>query len=508
MQLQFPSPGCLAEWRANLPPLRERIVGALSAAAVISTLWNVSGMAALPVVISVALAGTAFLSAFVPLPFEDGSREIGRDNRRKLLRFPGFWFGAVLFALMLCQHFNPSLEVFLPESGWWEIGYFESYVKFLPNGITAPFGLDGNRLGMNALRQICVFGGAWLLFCTLWCGLRSRRARTWLTWALVINSVLLAVFCLLRWSNDLTKEFLGYTTGVGSFFGVFSYKNHAGEFFVMGLALTTALSLTTWRHNVEKYKKSGAHVLLAVFALFLWIAGLCTASFAVIVECAAWILIVPVLILTSGLMRRTAWIAGTFVGVMIVGLAVVWFATADMNSTWKKIETKYELMKKEEIDDRAPLRELTLKMAERNDTRKWLGWGAGSYRWIAPAFQAGMPEFLNKKGQLKTRTEYAHCDPLQMLAEWGRVGAGIFFAGTLYFFVFVLKNFRRWRGATVALLCGILFFISHATMDFVSYNPGLLQMLAVLAVGVKWSFKQQGVAKDSASPELSRRKPA
>ena len=122
--------------------------------------------------------------------------------------------------------------------------------------------------------------------------------------------------------------------------------------------------------------------------------------------------------------------------------------------------------------------------------RTWLGWGAGSYRWIAPSFQAQMPEFLNKKGDLKTRTEYAHCDPLQMLAEWGRIGAGIFAAGTLCFVVFAVRNVRRWRGQTVALLCGILFFAAHSTMDFVSYNPALLQMLAVLAVGVKWSLKR------------------
>lgn len=487
--MQFPAPGCLAEWRANLPPMRERIVGALAAVTIISTLWNVSGMAAIPSIISVALAGTAFLSALIPLPFRDGSREIGQDNRRRLLRFPGFWVGVALTALMLCQHFNPSLEVFLPEKGWWHIGYFEDCVTWLPNGIVAPFGMD-SRLGMNALRQICVFGSAWLVLCTLWCGLRSRRVRTWLVWVLVLNAVLLAVFCLLRWSNDLTKEYLGYKTGVGSFFGVFSYKNHAGEFFVESLALTVALALATWRRNAEKFKKSGSHVLLAVFALFLWIAGLCTASFAGIAESAAWLLIVPVLVLTSGLMRRATWIAAAFVSVMILGLAAVWFTTADMESTWKKVGTKFEMMKAEEIDDRAPLRDLTRQMIERSEMRTWLGWGAGSYRWIAPSFQAQMPEFLNKKGDLKTRTEYAHCDPLQMLAEWGRIGAGIFAAGTLCFVVFAVRNVRRWRGQTVALLCGILFFAAHSTMDFVSYNPALLQMLAVLAVGVKWSLKR------------------
>ena len=487
--MKFPAPGCLAEWRANLPPMRERVVGALAALTVISTLWYVSGMGAVPVIVAVAMSALTFLTAFVPLPFRDGSREIGRDNLRRLLRFPGFWLGGALLVWMLCQHLNPSVEVFLPERGWWMFGYFDEYVAWLPNGVLAPFGMDGDPIGMNALRQMCVFGSGWFLLCALWCGLRSRRVRHWFAWVLVLNAVLLAVFCLLSWSNDFTSGYLGYKTGAKSFFGVFSYKNHAGEFFVLSLALTVALSLTVWRRNTQQFKKSGSHVLLAVFALFLWIAALCTASFAGIALAAAWVLVVPALILCSKLMSRAAWIASAFVGTMILGLAAVWFATADMESTWKKVETKFDLMKKEEIDDRAPLRELSWKMIRQDKTREWFGWGAGAYRWVAPPYQSRMPEFLNKKGQLKTRTEYAHCDPLQMIAEWGYAGAGIFFAGTLWFFAFAVKNIRRWRVPTVALLCGIAFFIAHSTMDFVSYNPALLQMLAVLVAGFRWSLK-------------------
>lgn len=489
--MKFPAPGCLAEWRANLPPMRERIVGALAALTIISTLWNVSGMAAIPLLISVGMACATFFSAIVPLPLHDGSRELGKENLRRLLRFPGFWLGLVLLAWMFCQHLNPRLEVYLPEKGWWFFGYFEDYVAWLPSGVKAPFGMDGNALGMNALRQMCVFGSGWLLLCALWCGLRSRRVRTWLVWGLSLNAVVLAMFCLLCWSNDLTSGYLGYKTGARSFFGVFSYKNHAGEFFVLSLALTVALALTTWRRNVQKCKKSGAHVLLAVFSLFLWIAALCTASFAGIAEAVAWLAVVPALILSSKLMSRAGWIAVVFVGLMISGLATVWFATADMESAWKKVETKFELIKREEIDDRAPLRELSLKMIKQDRAREWFGWGAGSYRWIAPPYQVQMPEFLDKKGVLKTRTEYAHCDPLQMVAEWGYAGAGIFFAGTLWFFAFVVKNIRRWRTSSVALLCGIVFFAAHSTTDFVSYNPALLQVLAVLAVGFRWSLKER-----------------
>ncbi len=486
--MKFPSPGCLAEWRTNLPPVRERWIGGLAFVTVASTLWNASGMAAGPVLASVVCALITFAALFVPMPGAD-SRAEARENFRRLIRFPIFWLGIALFVLMLCQHLNTSREIVLQgEKAWWKILYFANHVDWLPNGVDAPFGF-GERLGMNALRQMCVFGGAWLLLCSLWCGLRSRRIRRWLMWALTLNAVVLAVFCLLRWSNNLTTEYLGYRTGAGSFFGVFSYKNHAAEFFVLSFAVAVALALSVWRRNAEMFRPSGAHVLLAALSFFLWIAALCTASFAGIVEAAAWLLVVPVLILCSGLMRRTTYIAFAFVSALIVGLAAVWFATADMDSTWNKVEAKFTLMKKEEIDDRAPLRELTLNMFTRNTTREIYGWGAGSYRWLAPSFQGQMPEFLNKKGYLRTRTEYAHCDPLQMLAEWGAIGAGIFFAGTLWFFSFAVRNIRRWRTESAALFCGVLFFIAHSAMDFVSYNPALLLALATVVPAFRWSLK-------------------
>lgn len=497
----IPSPGCLAEWRANLPPLRERWIGALAALTVISTLWNVTGMAATPLLVCTILAALTFLAMFFPMSSGAGTLADAKENLRRLVRFPGFWLGILLFALMFCQHMNPSREIVLQEKTWWQIWYIPEHVSWLPDGIAAPFGLDGNRLGMNALRQMCIFGSAWLVLCALWCGVRSRRIRTWLMWALALNAVLIAVFCLLRWSNNLTSEYLGYKTGARSFFGVFSYKNHAAEFFMLSLSLSVSLSLTCWRRSTENFRKSGAHILLAAFSFFLWIAALCTASFAGIVEAAAWLPVVPALILASGLMRRQTWIAFGFVFVMIAGLAAVWFATADMDRTWDKIEAKFSLMKQEELDDRAPLRELSWNMFTRSPARERFGWGAGAYRWVAPSFQRQIPEFLNKKGGLRTWTEYAHCDPLQMLAEWGAVGAGIFFAGTLWFFAFAARNVRRWRVSSVALLCGVVFFIAHSTMDFVSYNPALLLMLAVLVVAFRWSLKGRERAFPPPAPE-------
>lgn len=504
--LNLPSPGCLVEWRENLPPLRERWIASLAAITVIFTLWNVAGMSAWSTLIATALSALTFLAMFFPLGA--GSGTSARENFRRLVRFPIFWLGIALVALILCQYFNPSYFIRLPENPrkWWTIVTIRDHVAWLPSGVSAPFGFE--RVSMNALRQLCIFGSAWLLLCSLWCGLRSRRVRTWLMWALVLNVALLAAFCLLRWSKDLTHEFLGHRTGAPSFFGVFSYKNHAAEFFALGLSMTISLAVAVWRKNAERFRRSGAHVLLAALALFPWISILCTASFAGFIEAAAWLVVVPALIFSAGAVQRTTKIAFAFVSVMVVGLALVWFATADMDATWTRLEGKFELIKKEQIDNRAPLRELSKNMFVKDAETEIFGWGAGSYRWIAPKYQRQMPEFLNRRGKLITRTEYAHCDPWQMLVEWGAVGAGIFFAGTAWFAAFALRNFRRWRTESVALLLGIVLFAAHACVDFVTYNPALLLTLAAAVALFKRTLAPKkhharGVpagASDSAEP--------
>lgn len=481
LPFRLPEPGCLAEWRANLPPLRERWIAGLAAATIVVTLWNVSGMGAWPVTVAAALAAATFAAMFVPLAGRD-SAETARGNAHRLVRFPVFWLGLALLAIFVCQYFNSAYIVVFPENPkhMWTVFKISSHIAWLPSGIDAPFGFE--RVSMNALRQICVFGCAWLVLCALWCGLRSRRIRAWLMWALVLNAVLLAAFCLLRWSRGATWEFLGYRTGSPSFFGVFSYKNHAAEFFALSVAMSVSLALMVWRKNTENFKRSGAHVLLAVFALFSWIALLCTASFMGFVEAAIWLPVVPALIVYSGHLRRTAKIALAAVTLMVVGLAGVWFATADMDATWAKAGAKIGKIKKEELDDRAPLRELSRRMYHFDTETEIFGWGAGAYRWVAPAFQKKMPEFQydrgKRKGKLRVRSEYAHCDAWQMLTEWGALGAALFAAGALWFAAFALRNVRRWRAESVALLLGIAFFAVHSFVDFVTFNPGLLLMLA------------------------------
>jgi hypothetical protein len=350
-----------------------------------------------------------------------------------------------------------------------------------------------------------------MVLCALWCGLRSRKAWKFLLWTFLLNGFLLACFGLYRTTFGITS-YLGETKY--HFFSVFSYKNHAGGFFVLAIAVCAGLGLRSWRNAVLAGRYGGSYLVLLIFGLLFLGTAFATKSVGAVFLGVLWLPLIAVLICSSGLMTRSSWItAGVFL-TMLLGLAATWWTTADTDNFFSRVDKKVadgELPDIERVihaedkeerrselaeifslnkGPRADLRKLSAKMFTYNEHTTLFGWGAGSYRWVAPVFQLSMPEFtkINKrtgKKYLPTRTSYAHCDPWHFLVEWGAIGAGIFFAGVLWFWGFALWNFRRWRASSAAFLAGIAIFSAHACVDFVSFNPALLLGAALLVAAFK-----------------------
>jgi hypothetical protein len=103
---------------------------------------------------------------------------------------------------------------------------------------------------------------------------------------------------------------------------------------------------------------------------------------------------------------------------------------AGLAYTYKYDQLEYRIRQKikqsagTSVDERVALRNATIQMITADGKRGqiWYGWGAGSYRWVSPYFQAKQPALQDSKHRLATRAIYAHCDWLQMVAEWGVVG--------------------------------------------------------------------------------------
>ncbi len=506
------------EARAKLPhlpdvPLRQKMITAGACITFVWTTWALAGQTVFTLTCSTAFSILTFLLLFIPNGEYGNTSEI-RQNIRNLLHFPLFWIGLAMMAYITIQGLNPAVTVIMAGKGW-KLHLLRDVIAWLPTGVDAPFAGPG---GMNAWRQMCIFGSAWLMLSTLWCGLSSRRMWKILFCVFVANAIALAVLGLYRISTGTTYlfDYRGFY-----FFSSFSYKNHAGEFFVLSISVCVALGLHLWRSTVERGSRGGAHLLLIICGLILLGTVFATKSVAAVFLGVIWLPLSVALIIFSKLLNRASIVAvGIFV-IMLVGLAGTWWMTVNTDSFFYRVDAKTRVgelptventigteiegtkeaekppVEKFSLDkgERAELRKLSWKMFHQNHHTEIFGWGAGGYRWIAPTFQRTMPEFLRTtrdgKVRLRSRTEYAHCDPLHMIVEWGSVGAGIFFAGIAWFIFFAIRKFRYWRVSSAALFAGLVLFCAHACVDFVSYNPALILCVAIVTAGFRANLKHE-----------------
>jgi O-antigen ligase len=106
----------------------------------------------------------------------------------------------------------------------------------------------------------------------------------------------------------------------------------------------------------------------------------------------------------------------------------------------------------------------------------WLGWGPGSYRFVAPEYLKRNPLFTDPQDPaiLLFAVNHAHDDWVQLVAEWGFVGAALFM-GALGWFTW--KTWQ-WRGVlppeSWLVLGAVGMVLMGAVVDFPLYNPAVL----------------------------------
>ena len=106
--------------------------------------------------------------------------------------------------------------------------------------------------------------------------------------------------------------------------------------------------------------------------------------------------------------------------------------------------------------------------------RLWLGWGAGSFRYIFPIYQKNYPEIFyayyhKKKGWVGRKMyRYAHNDVLQSVAEFGLIGSGLLFLSIAWI---VFSAFRLHGFSALFLLAGFSASMCHALIEFIFSSP-------------------------------------
>ena len=450
---------------------------------------------------------TLFLGAGASVYFLSGdTRSRPADHcRHDLFTLVPFWAGLALFGYFAVQDFN-AWGIVIDREFFWakqgipgvDPGTFDirplPYINWLPSGLKAPFSsAETSQPPMNAWRVILILAGPWLLFCALRCGLRRRRGYVILVWISVVTA------CAFALGGFLNQYSSGTIMGIKvpetvTCFGPFINRNHAGVYLYLNLAL--ALALTFWhiRRASSNAFRGGPHLVSGFLALYLALFVLLTNSMGASAVVVALFLFSLPLGYFFGLMdhrdtsREVAFV--TFLALILASLALLFMT--DLSAIAKKVTVKSEAFQKTGADDRAPYRRATWELATEGGAtgRVWMGWGAGSFGWVSPPYQAKQRELQGPDGKLKMRAIYAHNDWLQMLAEWGVVGllaVGFF----LYWLAgWVRRALRAGLAETIPLVCVLLFFSAHGWVELIIWFMPLM-ISAVLVTASLLAFVEQ-----------------
>lgn len=402
--------------------------------------------------------------------------------RSSLLRFPPFWVGVALFGYISLQSLNPWGVVVERDLTWKIIP--QDYISWLPAGLDAPFIGDRDPGGMNGWRQMLILSGPWMLLCALRIAVTHRRTYTRLAWIVGLNSAVIGVVGAVVASGK-NFSFLGYKNWFAYHapFGPFVYKNHAGIYLYLSAALVLALAAHLIARRGDRADRGGPHLIAAMLFVMLCLGAATTLSVGALFGAGVLLLLAPALYFVD---RHLNAALSPAPAMMLLGLAalVIYVAasTSKLDVLRERIDKKRAYVEQAGADDRAPIRRATLQQIAAGDSAKLaFGWGAGSYRWTSPLYMIKQPEFVDSKGRLWTRANYAHCDWLQALLEWGVVGCALILGALVWLGFKIGHAVLRRSASQLALSAGLFIALAHASLDFIFYFTPALTLAALIA---------------------------
>ena len=260
-----------------------------------------------------------------------------------------------------------------------------------------------------------------------------------------------------------------------------------------------ALALACWhlRRAGDRAAQGGPHLIAAFAAVVLALFAALTNSIgAVLVVGLLGLVVAPLTLFRGyrddqGKVRPGVWAAALAAAGIVLALGAV----ADFGKLADKARGKADRYLQAGVDDRAPLRAATWHMAL---DRPWTGWGAGSYRWVSPVYQAEQKALQDDRGRLRVRALYAHHDWLQLFAEVGLLGLLPLLAA-LYWLGRKLRAACRPGHPEAMPLAGLLLlFAAHACFDLLCWFTPLLTVLALVVAALAAFTEQSSAVRASA----------
>jgi len=462
----------LEHFRAQTPRLRlhplENLLLWVVSAHLIFLPWALGAMKFWAQALSLLFALAGFFIALAPRNYTEQFTASGNFRLLtwpKLVRFPVFWAGLLVLIYIVVQGLNPAWAYVNDPRGWWMEP--RPHVGWLPSGTEGPFFFGG-----GPWRTLIVYASAWLVVCSIWIGFTRRRTAQLFVTALAANGFALAVFALVQRLTTRTRMFWFWQPPNDSFFGSFIYKNHAGAYFILMLALSTGLAAWYYLRGLRRMEKSNPAGLFVFFAAFIAIDIIVSYARGATITMLVFLTVALVVFLVFQLRNPELLRKPAVIALLLIGF-VFFFGTSyralSAGQAWDRMET---LLSARDTS----IRSRQLATAATWDMVKdypWLGAGAGSFRYLFPFYQQRYPAIYTENGT-RLYWEHAHNDFVEIPAELGLFGVAIILFCGGYWLVKLVRAFF-WDNPLSLLVCaGGLALVAHSWTDFLFQNPAVL----------------------------------
>lgn len=401
----------------------------------------------------------------------------------RLLRWPPFWFSFLFLIYLLIGALNPAAEVVRDERGWWVEAVQAPLASWLPSSVRSDYH------PMNAWRVLASFTAAFTLIWGLWAGLTRRKPVLLVLWSLLFSGFGMGLVAILQYLTEAKAVLWTFPSSNENFWGSFFYRNQGAAYLNLILVAAGVLFFYHAKRAREFAKSGGPHFLCFVFfaltaasiGLALSRGGILFASILTLI----FLLFVALFGLQSIFQLRSFWLSILPVVILSLG-AYLALSYIDFDAIDQRFGDIEESIETADQDARAISTRATWDMTQ---DRLWLGWGAGSFRYIFPMYQRNYPEiyyarYHRKKGwQGRRMYRYAHNDIVQFAAEYGAIGSGLIVLTLISIFLPLILQLKH---SSLFLLAGMTCACLHATLDFIFNSPAYwMALLGLLAASSK-----------------------
>lgn len=453
--------------------------------------WALGAVRLWAQVISLLFSLASFLLALWPrryTPDQTGTTNFRALPLPKLLKFPIFWIGLALLALITIQGLNPAWEYQTNGKVWWMRAI--PHVTWLPHGVRVPFNPPSGLAQGGEWRMLIVYASAFLTVCAAWIGFTRRRTLQRLFVVLAVNGAALSIFGLAQRILGATKIFGFVDSPNPSFFSSFIYKNHAGAYLDIGVAIAVGLGAWYYVRGVRRLEKSSPAGVFAFLMTCIAVSVLVSyARGATLTMLAYLCLVVAAFVWYQWRLPASARRPIITIAMLVVFGFFLKTGLDALNSelAWDRLRQAIS-GSDVSVEARLIADHASFDMLGEH----WgLGTGSGGFPFLFPVYQQHYPEIAHRQFW-----PHAHNDVLEIPIELGLPGMLLILASFAYWAVVLVRTYVWDNPLSASILAGCLALIGMAYGDFIFYCPAvLITWCALWPVCTRWTQLEEQRAR-------------